>query len=466
MYSSLSNTSKTTPLFPRATAWRMLVIIFIILVAIQVAYVVFIGSGVGKFTDGFSEGNTVRAAEAYLKDGFKVSYGLPRSAYGDQCKKDGFSTLIENDGTIALKARKCLPPVYADPNQWVYTHYPEGSEVIMALIGHVVGLRNIQFLRLFPLGVNLLAAAVFFFTIARAFGPDRGFLVAVSCVLLPAFNIFMPCLSFESYSFALVLFQLSLIIHAFWLQTGNPKWTWVLLFTFGFLQGWLTFDEFFVVSLMSVPLWLIRKSEGHPPSSRWLLLSIILPFTGFGLAHALHFLQVIGVTGSIAGAVSEYLTTASERGGSVLAASPPEILQKYIFNRFQNLEHHLYISNTLIAFYGYVRSILHPGCLRFSLIFPLVILPILITILFRSKAIQVVLSRKEGSHSIGFTLQWSESGSAMPALGAALFVSFIWMFVMPAHSAGNLHITVQHLFIFYLIAVLIITKSIHPLYKE
>src|SRR5260370_10387209 len=149
------------------------------------------------------------------------------------------------------------------------------------------GLGQIRLYRLLPLTLCLLATAIFFKACAWAFGVDRAALIAGACAVLPMFHACMPVLHYEGYSFALLLLQFSLLIGPLW--NGKQRlWHWPALFVFGVAQGWLSFDQFFIVTLISWPLWLLRRAEGARPSIRWLFLTAGLPRAGVRPGHFLH----------------------------------------------------------------------------------------------------------------------------------------------------------------------------------
>jgi hypothetical protein len=413
---------------------------------VQGAYLTWIGNGLGKLCDSFSEANALRAAEAYLNDGLTSHHGLPRQAYGHRFPTEGFlAHPLEN---------RNVP----DPDAWTYTHYPEGPDVMLALMGRVVGLDNLQIMRLFPLVLCLLATAVFFRTLARAFGTDRAALVAIACVLLPMFNTYMPGLHFQGYSWALFLLQMSLLMRMYWTRTAVSRWCWPALFLLGFAQGWLSFDQFFVVGLIAWPFWLLRRSEGAILSRTHLALPVILAFAGFGFAHALHFLQVAGELGGLSAALTEFRNTAVERVNQA-GAGVPQMLQRHMFAFLQADSARLsYFRSLILGAYQYVRDFLRPQAAQFFPLLPLAVVLGVLAALFRR--IEVNLPCSENSRPLQLSLSWPNSKKVWGSLIAALFVSVIWLLVMPAHSVGNHHIMVRHFFVFYFFLVLILVKSL------
>ncbi len=445
--------------------------VFALLILLQGLYLIKIGPGVSKHTDGFSEANALRAADAYIQDGLWSYHGLPRQAYGKRLHGEGvYAMIVGADGAVPLEYRLRLPARCANPDLWVYTHYPEGPDVMLALIGHVVGLENMRLLRLFPLGIGLFASAIFFITVAQRFGTGRAVFIAAGCVLLPMFHACMPGLHYQGYSLALLLLQISLLLRMYWRQTPIPKWHWAALFLFGFLQGWLSFDQFFVVGLIAWPFWLLRKSEGYTPSKLTLALCLALPVAGFGLAHCLHFLQVVGGTGSFQAAIEEFRATATERAGLHGGESGLlPMLQKtgalggayYLLHPFQYLlgtVENPYIRMVISSLYNYIQYFIHLGLFQFAPVFPVAAVLLLPVVLFHQ--FQIVLPCRARSTPIALTFCRPAGGNLLPTFGAALFTSLIWLFVMAGHTVNNGHITVRHFFVFYLFVLIALSKSV------
>ena len=90
----------------------------------------------------------------------------------------------------------------------------------------------------------------------------------------------------QGYAFALLLVEICCTI-----SMGATVAPFALL---GFLQGWLTFDYVFLVSVTPVAIELAMPQIEPGYQRRWQLQSSGggLAFSGFAAAHALHFLQV------------------------------------------------------------------------------------------------------------------------------------------------------------------------------
>lgn len=447
------------PLMRVATARRALAGVFLFVVVVQIIYWIWIGNGLGKFSDAHSEADALRSAEAYARDGLLSHHGLPRLLYGGRFPDVG--TIIDHldkDGLVKPVFRTGFPDNLANRDDWVYTHYPPGPNWLCGVMARFFGTDQIRFLRLLPMVFGLVATAIFFKTSAGAFGADRAALIAGACAVLPMFHTCMPGLHFEGYSFALLLLQFSLLISPLW--NGKQRlWHWPALFLFGFAQGWLSFDQFFVVTLLSWPLWLLRRAEGAELSFRWLFLTAALPCAGFGLAHFLHLAQVSAELGGWHPAIEEFRRTATERAGQADLPLPPflEMLLRHIPVGSG------YFRSLALGGYFYLRQVL---ILRGPYFGPFMIAAIaaaLLVLCFRPSQITRTPWHSRGAT---WTLSWPGSKRPWPALAAALFVSLVWWPVMAGHVAGNAGVTIRHLFVFYLFLVLVVVKSISVTKEE
>lgn len=431
---------KPYPPLMRTTATRRLSsCIFLFLLLAQLGYLIRVGNGLPppSLGDTHSEADLLRSSEAYIKDGLSSHWGLPRILHGDMFPTNG--TLIDHigqDGLVPATFRKGFPGSSADPDQWVYTHYPPGPNLLAGTMAHLFGLNHIWFLRLLPISVGLLSLAVFFRTLARTFGTDRAAVITGACVVLPMVTLYMPGLHFQGYSVALLMLQLSFLIQLFWRSEGVRPWHWAVLFVLGFLQGWLSFDLFFIVSLGAVPLWLMRRTEGVAPNTRWLCLAVGLPLSGFALAHVLHFLQVVAELGGLQPAFHEFRHTAGERGGSG--------------------GYFAYLAKSLRL---YLREFLRLHSYQFGPFMLLAIASAMPVALFRSTRIILTPPLQRGPMS--FALAWPGKTSVRMALVAALLLCLVWVMVMPQHVVGNSHITLRQFFFFYFMLVLAVVRSLH-----
>jgi hypothetical protein len=247
---------------------------------------------------------------------------------------------------------------------------------------------------------------------------------------------------------------MSCLIQILWQTKGARLWHWPIFFAFGFFQGWLSFDQFFVVCLIPLPFWLMRRAEGSRPSFRWLFWMCALPFAGFALAHILHFLQVAADLGGLRPAFEEFRRTAVESAGQ---SSPvlPQTLQAVLG---KNTSHLGYFGSFALGGYYYLRAVLLFRSQYFGPFLFLALVAALLLTAFRTTRVLVITRGKR--RQMDYSLSWPGPGGILPVLGAALLVSSAWWLVMPAHVADNAHITVRHLFVLYFFLVVTVVRSI------
>lgn len=407
--------SLTKPLGPLpisdTAARRLLWTVFVLFTLFQVWRLFAIGNGLA--TDAHSEADALRSADAYARDGLWSYHGLPRTLHGALFPTVG--TIIDHadaSGMVPEKFRVGFPERLAHRDAWVYTHYPPGPNLLCGLWAKICGLERIWVLRLFPLAFGLAAVAYFFQGLVRTLGPARALIIATACAALPMFGEYINGLHYFGYSLALVLVQLALLLEIFLGCRRWDVWLGAVFFTLGFLQGWLSFDQFFVVGLLALPFWWLRPEEGDAPSFKLLLLLVALPSAGFVLAHVLHFLQVVAELGGVQVALGEFHATAAERAG----ASGGE------YTRY-----HQFLGR---AVYLYFRDTVKPTNGHFG---PLLALAYVWGALMAAR---------------GKKLPWL-------ALTAALGTAFLWMAFMPQHAVSNLHVTIRHLFVPYFFLLLV-----------
>lgn len=412
-----------------SAARRLIACVFVLTVIVQMVYMAWIGNGLNRYSDPYSEANALRAAEAYSKEGFTSHYGLPRIAYGTQFPKYG---VVTESGIQVLSQ--------TDRNNWVYTHYPPGPDIMCGVMVYILGIGNVWIFRLFPVCLGLLATATFLCTLGRAFGYGRGALIAAACFVLPMFHIFMPGLHYQGYSFLLLLFQLSLIIRWLWVPINLQPRHLIILFLLGFFQGWLSFDQFFVVSLAAIPFWLLRRAEGHDQPAYQLGWAVALPLTGFGVAHLLHFLQVANELGGVYAVFTDLSNAAAFRAG---------------------VSHHYgYMGNIAKAVLHY-RRLLEPNNNNWHF-GPFLILAVIVTVplvIFHSMHIMATLKNK--LRKIEYSISWQGPSGPLPALVAALLVSSMWIFAMPQHAHDHSFFVARHFFILYLCLIITIIRSLN-----
>lgn len=435
------NSAPPSPVLLRpSTARKIFVFIAMFLAVVQVLLLGKIGNGLSPF-DSHDEADAVRSGEAYATEGFTLHAGLPRLLFGGRFPKDGtYNDHIDTNGLVKLIYRNGFPAHLSDPNQWVYTHYPAGPNLLCGVLARCFGMDRIWMWRMVPLIFSALGLVVFFRTLAGAFGLDQAALIGLWCAILPMTSTYMPGLHLEGYSYALVLLQLSALIHSLW-RGGLRAWHFIGLFLAGFAQGCISFDIAFVVSFAAVPLWLMRRAEGGEASAAWLFWGVVVPGMGFTIAHFLHLLQVAGALGSFQTALTEITNTAVDRAGVAVG-----------------MENFGYGKSFLQMTYLYVRELLRLYNQHFGPFLAIAMGAGVLLAAVRHTRLTLTLFKKPAPLVV--SMAWLGTGKIWPTLLAAFFVSALWPIVMPAANIGNFHIYPRVFFLFYFILILSVVRSL------
>jgi len=246
--------------------------------------------------DPFSESNAIREVRNFLDTGITANDGLGNVLRPGLYPHQGF------EGYPATRPHSVTP-------SGVYTHYPPGPEYILYVATKLLGAQPISRLRIVPLTLTWLAAVFFGLSVRRRFGMSAAVLVMLACAALPMFSDADSCLHDEGYAFALLLVEIGVSI-------GVNR----LIFPFallGFFQGWLSFDYFFLVTLVPGAIeWAMpRLDVGHRARKRLALWRCGVAAAGFAFAHLLHFAEVCAFFGSIPAAVHDLADAAAYRTG-------------------------------------------------------------------------------------------------------------------------------------------------------
>ena len=425
--------------FGPKTARRIFIVLWILLLGFELWYVPHLDGRLNYLGNPHAEADTVRSAEAYMNQGLWAHHGLPRMLYGNRFPKDGtVKDHLTAEGGVVAEFRQGFPPEMADRNQWITTHCPPGADLINGVQAKSFGIDPVWKLRIFPTAVGLIALAFLFQTVTKLWGVERGALISVLVAILPMVPLWLPTLHYEGYALALVLIQTSFVLRRLWLRESTGPVFVLVLFLIGFFQGWLSWDHFFVVSLLALPWWLLRRADGARPNLVILFWMTAVPAAGFTLAHVLHLCMAVGDLGSWQAALGEFHRTGMERGGMAGGTSRLKYTGK--------------------AVYLYIRWCLYPSNRRFGPILAGVAALAAVAAIFRRTELSLQPWNRQKRV---LQMAWPGQHSALPALVAALGVSTLWLFVMPQHVFGNSELTVRHLETFYLCMVVIVVRSFH-----
>lgn len=257
--------------------------------------------------DPYSEANALRAALSYNQKGFSRSFGLPHIHFkGITFHK--FNEVNEED----------IP----------YLHYPPGPDLITGVLMLIFGKNHIVYYRLFPISLGLICGLFFFYGLSLWF---KGWNLYISSILLslsPISYNMMHGLHYQGYAQSLLMLSLGLFMIQIKSDHYKPIKYGFIYFVIGMLQGWLSFDYFFIIFLFPVPFIFIHNRNKNHILNYFLV--IVVSLLGFILSHLLHFLQVVSFYKSINLAIYDFFTSAVNRG-SVLNYSMAQLLYDYVW---------------------------------------------------------------------------------------------------------------------------------------
>ncbi len=204
------------------------------------------------------------------------------------------------------------------------------------------------------------------------------------------------------YALALLLVEIGVAI-----GLNRLRWPFLVL---GFLQGWLSFDQFFLVVLapLAVELSLPVIEPGYAARWRLAVERCFLAGVGFAVAHLLHFVQVWAYYGSLSRAIADLKDAARFR-----AAGGQDLENGWSGTVISNLNHHL--------FWG------HPfDVATFSFLgLPLGAVWIVVALVFLTVA---VLRMRSGLDAVNLLGRWTLMGLI------GIVPSCAWYVAMAAHA--------------------------------
>ena len=280
-----ANEASTLPLLTRQQARLIITGSAVLILFIQVGLLLYIRNGLvpGFMGDRYTEANVVRAADYFTQNGFGKTVGLPNVLWSDRFSYEGTKGM---PGTM-------------DTDNGVYLHYPPLPDLIAGVMARLVGMNSIWIWRLPCIVLNAIAMIILVRMLIRVMGLDRAAILIAAPALTPMIWTFMNGLHFQGYASALWLVQFAVLLHAYWIRNKLAAADVAVLALLGFGQGWLSFDFVFVVVLLALPLWLMRRAEGVVLGRRSLWIAVLAPLAGFALSHLMHLAQVIVYFGGV-----------------------------------------------------------------------------------------------------------------------------------------------------------------------
>lgn len=263
--------------------------------------------------DSYSEADALREVRHFLEDGVLQHYGLGTVYYPGMYPTEGFA----HEPDVSH---------FGVSPEGVYTHYPPGPEYLLYAAAKLFGLEPVSRLRLLPITVGRAATLFFGFAVRQRFGAAVGWIAMAACMITPTFTDGFVGLHCQGYAFALLLLEIGCAI-----GTGGTLAAFVPL---GFLQGWLTFDYVFLVTVTPLAIELAMPQLDPSYQRRWRLAFIrsILAGGGFAAAQLLHFLEVCAYLGSFAAALRDLASAASYRAGAETVHSPLNYMSDVMVN--------------------------------------------------------------------------------------------------------------------------------------
>ena len=407
---------------PDARRWTQLAVLALVahfaVQQIQVARE--LGDRLSPIADRYSEANAVRAVDGYRARGLRSNAGLPDSAFGGRFPRAGHEPLA--------------------PDGYVDTHYPPGPMWLAYGTASTCGTERIACLRILPLTVGAAALAAFALGLVASLGPARGALATLAVLPVPLVTNMMHGLHYQGYAFALLLVQTLLVLRFY--ERGARSWRRLgsACFALGFLQGWLSFDYFFLVALCPMPFAALLSDLGRREPRRVVLGLVACGVAGFALAHGLHFLQVVVFRGGLAAAAADLLGSARERFDP---GRTPEL-------RGMGLGPAQTDPLIVASFYLQVVSA-HPNFFGFRL-GGLLLALLACSFLLGGRSFPIRGAR------LRVTLGDARPWEAALALGTA--VACLWIVSMRGHALAHQHFIPRHLFLAYFVGVYATLRSV------
>ncbi len=380
-----------------------------------------LGDGLSTIADPYSEANTLRALDGYRAQGLLSNAGLPDSAFGGRFSRVGHATLA--------------------PRGYVDTHYPPGPMWLAYAMAGVCGAERVACLRTLPIALGAASLAALALGLVALLGPAPGVLATALVVPIPLVTNMMHGLHYQGYAFSLLLLQVLLVLR-FYEQGARSSWRGLgsACFALGFLQGWLSFDYFFLVALCPLPFAALLSDLGRREERRVLVGLVACGAAGFALAHGLHFLQVVAFRDGLAAAAADLFGSARERfdprltpelGGFALGPAQTDPLM-------------------LAGFYLQVLSE-HSNYFGFRLGSLLVVL-LAGSFLLGGRSFPIRRAR------VRITLGAARPWIAAIALGTV--VACLWLVTMRGHALAHQHFIPRHLFLAYFAGVYATLRSV------
>lgn len=394
-----------------ARAYAIIALVVALLCGLQVAQAISIGQAVSLIADGYSEADAIRSGQGYCRDGFLANVGLPNVAFGDAFPDKG--------------SKKDLWGPFR--NRFIYTHYPPLPNLMAGAVMKVVGTDDVVALRFWPIAVTAICIGLFGLLLVRKLGPSNALIAFLPLAALPMFSNMMHGLHYQGYAMALLFLQVGLTLAALSADLPPSRRLIVAVGFLGLVQGWLSFDFVFLVSLAGVPLALVERPLRRQGARLPLLALLAAPALGFTLACVAHYLQVAAFYGSFAEATRDFFSTATSR----LHTEKSGLWQ-------------------LIGTYMDVLAAPKYAAID-------------VWWLVGAAGVLAVTTRRVrlgGRTPAGTTIIWDGHEGYPLAFASAFAISFLWIGVMRDHAANHLHFIPRHLLFFLFVCLYLVARGL------
>ncbi len=394
-----------------------------------------------------SDANVLREVDGFRAQGFWHDAGLGNVLFGSRYPDAGFAPFGRRfaDGSYAypspylvnlLKHQTAAEIVEELTHQLapsgVYTHYPPGPEYLLYLDEAVLGPEPVWRLRLLPIALGAAATVFYGLSIRRRFGVVAGWIVILASLTVAPFSNAYTSLHDWGYALALLLVEIGVAI-----GLNRLRWPFLLL---GFLQGWLSFDQFFLVVLapLAVELSLPVIEPGYGARWRLAVERCFLAGFGFAFAHLLHFAEVCAYYGSLSRAIADLQDAARFR-----AAGEHDLENGWGGTVVSNLSHQLFWGHPFDSY-----KFLFLGL-------PLGALWVVVALVFLTFAVLGMRGRSAAFDLLG---RWALIGliGIVPSCG--------WFVAMAAHAHFHYAFVYRHLILcFELWAIFLAVQAARPI---
>ncbi len=362
---------------------------------------------------------TINAAHNFAEKGFPSNCGLPNFS------RNYYDVDVINNKLVKVSSSETHKP------DNIYTHLPPGPWWIVGSLVKVCGNSTLSCPRILSTITSSLALLFFGIMIYSAFGPLKSIVLMFFVTIIPMTKNMVYTLHYHNYAFSLFLIYLGFMLYFFKKKKEFKISTAIILFTLGFMQGWVAYEYIFLISLSSIPFALLYSQLDKKDDRKRLFFALLFPIIGFSFAVGLHFIQNSLYFGSFIEAFKDLLG----RGQTRLLSEP----KGWKIDRTSML---------LTYFFVFPRS-----WFFFIINFPILLSLCLVLIWFKDISIKI-------KNPININLKWVSSRRNYFVILTAFLASYLWIFSMFNQVADEGPHMGRILFFSYFVCILTILECI------